>query len=158
MLFRSASSVRAREEAILMGAVGRFLDASQNIGNRRSGDAKTGTLNCNHFRKTQSGQNSSPIWEGKSSCQLLRELAPQISLQVLVLPPVIVDTFLTAPLEGGHLDMDCLKTLRPRVTGTAAFCEPPHRKGRGEAAPLARWILCTFTGQKIGRASCRERV
>ena len=96
---------------------------------------KTGMLNCNHFRKTQSGENSSSIGEGKSTYQLLRELAPQISPQVLALPPVIVDAFLIAPLEGGHSAMDCLKIVRPRATGKAAFREPPHRKGRGEAPP-----------------------
>ena len=91
-----------------------------------------GMLNCNHFRKTQSGENSSSIWEGTSAYQLLRELAPQISPQVLALPPVIVDTFLTAPLERGLSDMDRPKILHPRATGKAAFREPPHRKGRGE--------------------------
>ena len=70
--------------------------------------------------------------EGKSPYQLLRDLASQISPKVLALPPLVVDTFLSTPREGGCADMDSPENIDPGATVKAASLHPGPR---GRATP-----------------------
>jgi len=68
--------------------------------------------------------------EGKSPYELLSELAPTISPQVLALPPVIVDDFLKTLPSGGYSDMACLKISRPRANVKAVSLDKEHMKAK----------------------------